>query len=106
MAQCWSECVASMRKQERTTRRFRVVNGCLAVYYPLLATMQLMAAPDNWFYPVVNMLIGWLMYRLYLSARKREQFWRIAVHHGQRMLVETPERAAWHSKALDILMKL
>ena len=103
-AKRWGSCVAIMRQHERKTRLMRRANGCLAVFYLTLALAQLLLSPAEWMAPTENVLIGWLMYRLHLSSCKREQFWRNAIHHGQRMLVETPERAAWHSKELDILM--
>lgn len=101
-AQRWSACVASMRVSERRHRRWGNWNGAMAVFYPLLATAQVVEG--NWLAPVVNLLICWMMYRFYLSARRWQREWRDCVHHGERMLHETGERACWHSEQLEAIL--
>ena len=98
-ARCWSATVQEMRKHWLWARWLRRMSGLISVLLALLAAEY---ARRGWYWlSLIQMPSVWINYRLYLSNRRHEEFWRAAVHHGQRWLVENAERGRWHSRQLN-----
>jgi len=103
VGQRWGVCMTLMKKRQRQCRWMRRLNG-VAVIFNLSLALNSVLGQHHWG-AILQVLLAWLMYRLYRNTRKREQLWRECFHHAQRMWVETAEHALWHSQRMDEVLE-
>lgn len=99
----WGHCIRVADRHLRINRRYRWVMAALAMLYPWLAAGSYLAGRP--WQAVVNMVVGWFMYRMYRRSLKDEQQWRVLRHHLGRVLAETPERALWHTEQIGVMLE-
>lgn len=86
-------CHQACRRNSRWAGAFAVVNLLIV----LLDVLWL-----NYYAALLQVSIGWFMYRRYLRSREQERRWLTCINHARRMWVETPEKGLWHSQQLDL----
>ncbi len=103
-AKSWGKSVKTMQDAHRRSRVGRRIDaGMIVFFYPMLVGFSVYAEA----YGVgllVNVGFWWFFYSQYRLNLAAERLWLEAANHGQRMLVETMERALWHSEQLDVCL--
>ena len=98
-AKQWARIIATMRDCEVKARKSNLKYQWVAFFYMLMALGDVCI---DWHWTALfTVLIGWLMYRLSVLSLRRAACWRVCIHHAERMLHETWERAQWHEQQLD-----
>lgn len=100
-----SDSLALMRKRQKWNRWARRLHlGMIGFYVLLLFTHTLEL---RYWRMLLDVLLLFLFYGCWRSARQYERAWTEVLHHALRMQVETCERALWHSQQIDrVLDKL
>ena len=103
-AEYWGIRLSKFRNYLRVTRLYRHCLAFFAVLYAFGSVTSVLTEPPNYQVALLNMLLTWLSYRMQLLAKLTAEKWTSIVHHGQRMLNETTERAYWHATQVRQLL--
>lgn len=103
-AKSWGKSVALMQQRYKRSRTLRRMDAFLiAGFFPIIVGFGVYGG-GNPLLITPNACFWWFFYRQYRINLAAERLWLEAANHGQRMLVETIDRALWHSEQLDVCL--
>lgn len=100
LAKNLSVIIDQLNRCHRACRRTCRWAGTFAVINLLIVLLDVLWL--NYYAALLQVSIGWFMYRRYLGSMKQERRWLACINHARRMWVETPEKGLWHSQQLDL----
>ena len=103
MGKDWGGVINRLRDIHRSQCRMCRWN-CAFVFFNFGWALCCVTLLSNHLGALVQVLIGWWMYRRYLRSIERERLCLEALNHAQRMWVEEAERGFWHSQQLNLCL--